>query len=68
MCLNKVTFSLCVFVYQRDAGQQDKDIYEEFLTQKEIQGNINLVNGQSVSQSASQIASQTVWVWPTAFA
>lgn len=46
-------YCVCVCVCQRDAGRQDKDIYEEFLTQKEIQDNINLVNGQSVSQSVS---------------
>lgn len=39
---------------RRDAGRQDKDIYEEFLTQKEIQDNINLVNVHSAVEQVDE--------------
>lgn len=36
---------VCLSLFQC-GGPEDKDIYEEFLTQREIQNNINIVNGE----------------------
>nr|XP_046254212.1 ras GTPase-activating-like protein IQGAP3 isoform X2 [Scatophagus argus]XP_046254213.1 ras GTPase-activating-like protein IQGAP3 isoform X2 [Scatophagus argus]XP_046254214.1 ras GTPase-activating-like protein IQGAP3 isoform X2 [Scatophagus argus] len=38
----------------RCGGQEDKDIYEEFLTQKEIQDNINTVNVRAVVEQVDE--------------
>lgn len=33
--------------FQSRSCHEEKDIYEEYLTQREIQHNINLVNGEA---------------------
>lgn len=47
----EVSFVHCVFVVrlqqQMENADAERDIYDELLTQAEIQGNVNKVNGES---------------------
>lgn len=44
-------------------GGESRDVYDCFLTQAEIQGNINHVNGEGSGLGVSESLHRAVWGW-----
>lgn len=56
MC-NAVMFDLLLATQQMENAEAERDIYDELLTQAEIQGNVNKVNGKTRKHTRAHVYS-----------